>query len=71
MPDYIFVPGKEIAKIIQKQMLKSYEVKKEVEYRFIPRNIYDEQLGSPQVSKSFVNNNMDIDVLKKFLDEEI
>tara|TARA_B100000902_G_scaffold278899_2_gene264798 strand:- start:3884 stop:4114 length:231 start_codon:yes stop_codon:yes gene_type:complete len=39
----------------QKQMLKSYEVKKEVEYRFIPRNIYDEQLGSPQVAKSFVD----------------
>ena len=26
MPDYIFVPGKEIAKIFQKQMLKSTSV---------------------------------------------
>tara|TARA_B100000989_G_C19377348_1_gene400037 strand:- start:383 stop:613 length:231 start_codon:yes stop_codon:yes gene_type:complete len=39
----------------QKKLLKTYEVKKEVEYRFIPRNIYDEQLGSPQVTKSFVD----------------
>lgn len=37
----------------QKKVLKNYEIKKQVEYRFIPRNIYDEQLGNPQVVKSF------------------
>lgn len=37
----------------QKQLLKSYEIEKQVEYRFIPRSIYEEQLGQPTVTKSF------------------
>ena len=31
------------------------EVQKEIEYRFIPRSIYEEQMGQPQVSNSFAD----------------
>lgn len=37
----------------QKQLLKTYEIERQVEHRFIPRSIYDEQMGAPTVTKSF------------------
>ena len=39
----------------QKKMLKETltTTEKIIEYRFIPRNIYDEQLGSPTTTSSF------------------
>ena len=39
----------------QKQMLKTHEVEQRIEYRFIPRSIYEEQLGQPNVSQSFAD----------------
>lgn len=39
----------------QKQLAKTIEVQKTVEYRFIPRSIYDEQIGDPQVSQSYAD----------------
>jgi len=36
-------------------MLKTHEIQTRIEYRFIPRSIYDEQLGEPQVSNSFAD----------------
>lgn len=39
----------------QKKMLKTHEIQTRIEYRFIPRSIYDEQLGEPQVSNSFTD----------------
>jgi len=37
----------------QRKMLKTYEIEKQVEYRFIPRSIYDQQMSAPTVTKSF------------------
>ena len=37
----------------QKQLIKNETVKTLVEYRFIPRNIYDEQLSPPNIEQSF------------------
>lgn len=37
----------------QRQLLKTYEIEKQVEYRFIPRSVYAEQMGEPTVTKSF------------------
>lgn len=39
----------------QKQLVRQIEVQKEIEYRFIPRSIYEEQMGQPQVSQSFAD----------------
>jgi hypothetical protein len=39
----------------QKQLTRQVEVQKEIEYRFIPRSIYEEQMGQPQVSQSFAD----------------
>ncbi len=39
----------------QKKLLKTHEVKTQIEYRFIPRNIYDEQLGEPNISATFAD----------------
>lgn len=37
----------------QKEMLKNAEVKERVEYRFIPRSIYEEQFGKTDLTRSF------------------
>lgn len=37
----------------QQKLLKTHEIQTRVEYRFIPRSIYDEQLGEPNVQTSF------------------
>lgn len=37
----------------QRQLLKSYEIERQVEYRMIPRSIYEEQMGAPTITKSF------------------
>ena len=39
----------------QKQLARQIEVQKEIEYRFIPRSIYEEQMGQPDVSSSFAD----------------
>ncbi len=39
----------------QKQIARTVEVQKEIEYRFIPRSIYEEQMGQPNVSQSFAD----------------
>ncbi len=39
----------------QKQIARQIEVQKEIEYRFIPRSIYEEQMGQPEVSSSFAD----------------
>ena len=39
----------------QKKMLKTHEIEKQIEYRFIPRSIYEEQIGNPTVSQSFAD----------------
>jgi len=39
----------------QKRMLKTHEIQTRVEYRFIPRNIYEEQLGEPEISSSYAD----------------
>lgn len=53
---FIFVVGIILLTIgYQKQLLRTVEVQKEIEYRFIPRSIYEEQMGQPQVSQSFAD----------------
>lgn len=37
----------------QKEMLNKAEVKERVEYRFIPRSIYEEQFGKVDLTRSF------------------
>lgn len=37
----------------QKEMLSKAEVKERVEYRFIPRSIYEEQFGKVDLTRSF------------------
>lgn len=37
----------------QKSLMREYEIEKHIEYRFIPRSIYDEQLGQPTLTPSF------------------
>jgi hypothetical protein len=37
----------------QKNMMREYEIEKHIEYRFIPRSIYDEQLGQAKLTPSF------------------
>jgi hypothetical protein len=37
----------------QKEMLSKAEVKERVEYRFIPRSIYEEQFGKVELTRSF------------------
>lgn len=39
----------------QKKLAKTVEIQKEIEYRFIPRSIYEEQMGQPTVSQSFAD----------------
>ncbi len=39
----------------QKQLTRHIEVQKEIEYRFIPRSIYEEQMGQPEISQSFAD----------------
>lgn len=39
----------------QKKMLKTHEIQTRVEYRFIPRSIYEEQLGEPETASSFAD----------------
>ena len=39
----------------QKKLAKTVEIHREVEYRFIPRSIYEEQVGQPNVSQSFAD----------------
>jgi hypothetical protein len=39
----------------QKKLAKTVEIQREVEYRFIPRSIYEEQVGQPNVSQSFAD----------------
>ena len=41
-------------KIKEKDKAKK-EIQKEIEYRFIPRSIYEEQMGQPTVSQSFAD----------------
>lgn len=53
---FIFVVGLVLLTIgYQKQLTRQIEVQKEIEYRFIPRSIYEEQMGQPNVSASFVD----------------
>jgi hypothetical protein len=37
----------------QKELLSKAEVKERVEYRFIPRSIYEEQFGKQDLTRSF------------------
>lgn len=37
----------------QKELLSKTEVKERVEYRFIPRSIYEEQFGKVDLTQSF------------------
>jgi hypothetical protein len=37
----------------QKQAIKNMETEKIIEYRFIPRSIYDEQMNSTELTQSF------------------
>jgi hypothetical protein len=37
----------------QKELLANAEVKERVEYRFIPRSIYEEQFGKQDLTRSF------------------
>ena len=37
----------------QKELLNKAEVKERVEYRFIPRSIFEEQFGKPDLTRSF------------------
>ena len=39
----------------QKKMLKTHEIQTRIEYRFIPRSIYEEQLGEPETASSFAD----------------
>ena len=39
----------------QKKALEHIKTEKIIEYRFIPRSIYDEQLDSTQLTQSFEN----------------
>ena len=37
----------------QNKAMKEFKQDKIIEYRFIPRSIYDEQLGNPHITQSF------------------
>jgi hypothetical protein len=37
----------------QKELLSNAEIKERVEYRFIPRSIYEEQFGKQDLTRSF------------------
>jgi hypothetical protein len=37
----------------QKDLLNKVEVKEKIEYRFIPRSIYEEQFGKTDLTRSF------------------
>lgn len=39
----------------QKKMIKNETIKTIVEYRYIPRSIYDEQLSQPNIEKNFAD----------------
>ena len=39
----------------QKKMIQNETVKTTVEYRFIPRSIYDEQMSPPNIESSFTD----------------
>jgi hypothetical protein len=39
----------------QKKAMENIKTEKIIEYRFIPRSIYDEQMNSTQLTKSFAD----------------
>jgi hypothetical protein len=39
----------------QKKTIDNMKIEKVIEYRFIPRSIYDEQMNSTQLTKSFTD----------------
>ena len=39
----------------QKKVMENMKTEKIIEYRFIPRSIYDEQMNSTQLTKSFTD----------------
>lgn len=39
----------------QKKAIENVKTEKIIEYRFIPRSIYDEQMNSTQLTKSFTD----------------
>jgi hypothetical protein len=40
---------------IYEQKLKDAMKNKQIEYRFVPRSLYEEQLGDPDVSRKFAS----------------
>ena len=50
----------------QKDLLNKVEVKEKIEYRFIPRSIYEEQFGQVNLQQSFQDMFESHDVFSKF-----